>query len=133
MTSLTSLLPTSKMATTQAEHLVSLGYPQVEPVMPQILQWLQDPNWPVAQVFRPFAASIGAPIGGHIRSILLSNDGCWKHSVLSGVVAESPGLAAFLRPELERMVRSPTIDEVREEVASLAAEILSRIDQGPSA
>jgi len=130
---LTALLPATKFETDQAAHLVSVGYPQVEPVMPQILEWLQDPNWPVAQVFRPFAAGIGAPLASHVRSILTTDDGCWKHSVLSGVVAESPELAACLRPELERLVNSPTANEVQEEVDGVAAEILNRFDHGPEA
>ena len=130
---LTALLPATKFETDQAAHLVSVGYPQVEPVMPQILEWLQDPNWPVAQVFRPFVASIGAPLAPHVLSILLTDDGGWKHSVLSGVVAESPELVACLRPELERIALSPTADEVQEEVDGVAAGILNCFDRGPEA
>ena len=130
---LSALLPTTKFETDQAAHLVSMGSPQVEPVMRQILEWLQDLNWPVAKVFQPFAAGIGAALAPHIRSILITDDECWKHSVLSGVVAESLELAACLRPELERIVNSPTADEAHEGVNDVAADILNRIDHRPEA
>jgi len=128
---LTALLPVSKFETEKAARIASLGYPRVEPVMPQILEWLQDLNWPVARVFQPFAASIGAPLAPHVRSILRTDDGCWKRSVLSGVVAESFELATCLRPELERLAASPTAIEAQEKVDVLASEILGRIDRGP--
>jgi hypothetical protein len=129
----TALLPLTKFETERAAHLASIGYPQVESVMPQILEWLQDPNWPVARIFLPFAASIGAPLAPHVRPILQTDDGCWKHSVLSGVVANSLELASCLRPELERLARSPSPSELREEIDVLASEILDRLDQGPEA
>jgi len=130
---LTELLPASKFETEKAARVVSLGYPGVEPVIPQILEWLQDLNWPVARVFQPFAASIGAPLAPHVRLILKTDDGCWKHSVLSGVVAESFELAACLRTELERLASSPTPIESQEKVNVVASEILSRMDRGPEA
>ena len=130
---LTALLPVSKFETEKAVHIASLGYPAVEPVMPQILAWLQDLNWPVARVFLPFAVSIGAPLAPHVRSILRADDGCWKHSVLSGVVAESLELAVCLRPELQRLASAPTPIESQEKVNVVASEILSRMDRGPEA
>jgi len=130
---LNTLLPATKFETQKAARLAAVGYPGVEPVMPEILAWLQDPNWPVARIFQPFAASIGAPLAPHVRSILKTDDGCWKHSVLLGVVAESLELAACLRPDLERLARSPTADESKERVDVVASAILNRMNHGPVA
>ena len=47
---LLSMLPTHKADVSRAEALVVLGYPGVAPVLPVLMDWMQDPEWPVAQV-----------------------------------------------------------------------------------
>ena len=125
---LTALLPVSKFDTAKAEELVTLGFPEVEPVLPQILEWLQDLNWPVAAIFRPFLVRVGQPIAPFIRDILSGSDDGWKYCVLNGLVGESAELAHALRPELKRLAANPTQGELTEEVNHVAIEILSQID-----
>ena len=127
---LAALIPVTKFETEKASALVQLGFPTVEPVMPQILEWLQDLNWPVGHVFQPFLASIGQPLAPHIRAILASQDDGWKYSLLRVVVAKSPELACTLRPELERVARNPSAGESKEEVDLVAIEILEAIGGG---
>ena len=67
---LAALVPVTKFETEKAAALVQLGFPAVEPVIPQILELLQDPNWPVASVFKPFLAGIGHPLAPYIRPLL---------------------------------------------------------------
>ena len=126
---LLSLIPNGKSETAKAERLVALGYPGIEPVLPQILEWVQDLNWPVARVFQPFLAGIGAPLAPYVRAILATNDDSWKHYVVIGIVGHSPELACALRQDLERLVSSPTSGEVAEEVSDVAGEVLSSLDQ----
>jgi hypothetical protein len=97
---LTELIPVTKFETEKASALVQLGFPAVEPVMPQILEWVQDLNWPVGHVFQPFLARIGQPLAPYIRAILAGQDDCWKYSLLQAVVGQSAELARALRPEL---------------------------------
>jgi hypothetical protein len=127
---LASLTPTTKFETEKAEALVRLGFPAVEPVMPQILEWLQDLNWPVGLVFQPFLARIGQPLAPYIRDILAGQDDSWKYSVLRVVVDQSPELARALRPELEHVAKNPSAGEVQEEVNLVAIEILEAINGG---
>lgn len=121
---LLALLPSTKRETETAEHLVALGYPAVAPVLPQMLEWVQDLNWPVARVFQPFLTSIGAPLAPFVRRVLATTDDAWKYSLLTGVVDSSPDLARALQQDLERLVRSPTPGEVAEEVSEVAADVL---------
>ncbi|WP_424511158.1 DUF5071 domain-containing protein [Roseateles saccharophilus] len=72
-----------------AEALIAHGHPAVEPVLPQILEWTQDGNWPVALVFAPFLATIGAGLAPHARRILHGDDDVWKYFLLQDVVAQS--------------------------------------------
>ena len=122
---LTSLLPIDKMDTEAASKVVALGFPGVEPVLPQLLEWLQDMNWPVAQVFQPFLASIGAPLAPHIRAVLATDDDVWKYWLIQGVVVNSAELAHALKPELERLAHSPTDGETAEGVSEVSAQIIN--------
>ena len=124
---LSSLIPTSKHDTEKARSLVALGYPAVEPVLPQILEWVQDLNWPVARVFQSFLSGIGAPLAPFVRVVLATQDDSWKYFVLIGIVAPSVELAKALRLDLERLAKSPTAGEMTEEVSDVAAEILQSL------
>jgi hypothetical protein len=83
---LATLIPVTKFETEKALALVQLGFPAVEPVMPQILEWLQDLNWPVGHIFQPFLASIGEPLAPYVRTILAGDDDGWKYSLLRVIV-----------------------------------------------
>jgi hypothetical protein len=124
---LAALVPITKFDTEKASALVHLGYPTIEPVIPKLLEWMQDLNWPVAHVFQPFLASIGQPIAPNVRVVLSGEDSGWKYSLLSAVVSCSPELARALRPELERLARHPTTEDSNEEVDLVATEILGAI------
>ncbi len=130
LSDLAELVPTTKYETEKASALVQLGFPAVEPVMPQILKWLQDLNWPVGFVFRPFLIRIGQPLAPYIRTVLDGQDDGWKYSLLTAVVLESFELAETLRLELERFATSPSAGESNEEVDLIAIEILDMLRNG---
>lgn len=121
-----SLLPKSKIDTEAAEALVELGFPAVAPILPELLEWLQDINWPVAQVLAPFLARIGAPLKPYIKKILETDDGTWKYWVLINIVAESRELQDLLAVELDHIAHAPKSDEKLEEVDDIAREILAK-------
>jgi len=112
------------MDTDKADAIVALGYPKVAPILPALVGWMQDMNWPVARLLQPFLANIGAPLAPHIRAVLNSNDDIWKFWTLRFIVAESAELAALLKPELYRLASSSTVGEQAEEVDVQAKEIL---------
>ena len=118
------LLPLTKHDTAKAEQLVALGYPQVASLLPALLEWMQDLNWPVSQKLQPLLAGIGAPLAPHVRTILATNDETWKYSVLVGLVARSAELARQLEPDLVRLASQPTDAERQESLDQEAREIL---------
>ncbi len=125
---LENILPQTKFDTDKAYALVALGFPAVHAVIPQILEWLQDLNWPIARTFQPFLIGIGKPLSPYVANVLAGNDQCWKYNLLVGVVLPSPELAQTLRMELERMAFRPTPSEIQEEVNQVAIEILGVIN-----
>jgi hypothetical protein len=120
-------VPKHKSDIERAERCIALGYPAVAPIIPDLLEWMQDYNWPVAQVLAPFLATIGEPLLTEIRRILATDDDVWKYWILIRIVATSPALAEQLRPELSRLAQFPTRTEMEEELHIHAQEILENL------
>jgi hypothetical protein len=117
-------LPTHKSDLEAAEAAVALGWPAVEPITMQLLEWLQDANWPVAYVLALFFESVGANLAPYVMQILQTQDEVWKYYVIRAVVGRSPPLARALESELRRIAQHPTDGERTEEVNLVAIEAL---------
>ncbi|WP_219115800.1 DUF5071 domain-containing protein [Janthinobacterium sp. UMAB-56] len=118
-------LPRDKHDTQNAQALIALPWDEIAPAMPQILEWIQDVNWPVAAVLLPYLAGIGPRLAPYVKTVLASNDEQWKYFVLQGIVRHSPGLADALDGELTRFALAPTAAELEEGVAEEARAILA--------
>ncbi len=127
ISALRELVPQNKIDMARAEAIVALGYPVVAPILPELIEWLQDCNWPVATVLSPFLSGIGLPLLPHIRHVLSTDDEIWKYWVLSRLVGPSPPLIAALRAELEQLAERPTVNQVAEELDVMAREILDSL------
>jgi len=121
-----SLIPRDKHDLERAEAAIKIGYPAVAPILPELLEWLQDLNWPVAQILAPFLATIGKPLIPHIQHIFASDDEIWKYWIMTYIIADSAELAEAFRNDLERIAYSPTEREVEEELNETAQHILNR-------
>jgi len=124
--SLPELVPEAKDETDKAKKLVALGYPAVAPVLGEILEWVEDANWPVAKVFIPFLVRIGTPLVPHVRYVLQSQDEQWKRVVLDNIVGESGDLAHGLSVDLLRLINIPTNAEQTEGLHALAEELFQK-------
>jgi hypothetical protein len=121
---LRALLPRHKRDQDRARALVARGYPAVAPVLPELVGWLKDMNWPVAAVVRPFLATIGMPLLPEVRRVLRTDDVVWKYGVLLSLVAPNAELAAALHGDLDRLAANPTPGEREEGVDVVARRIL---------
>jgi len=124
---LLTYVPRHKHDLETANAAVALGWPAVEPITPQLLEWLQDCNWPVANILAPFFAKVGSGLAPYIRSIFQTDDDVWKYWIIQRVVAESPALIQFLAHELKRIALSPTVGERIDEVDLEACEVLKNL------
>ena len=121
------LVPTSKGDLTRARAAVEAGYPAVDPILGELLKWLQDYNWPVAHILGPFLASIGVPLVPHIWRVLGTDDHMWKYWVIGILIRDLPeAAAAEFRPELERLCYNPQPDERGSELDEQARDVLER-------
>ena len=123
------LIPRHKLDLTRAQAAVAAGYPAIAPVLPELLEWLQDYNWPVAHILQPFLAGIGLPLAPHLRRILQTDDEVWKYWVIVCLIKESAALQAEFRHELTRLATSPTVRETREELPQVASETLQLLHE----
>jgi Domain of unknown function (DUF5071) len=120
----TELVPQHKSDLERANAAVAAGSPAVEPVLGDLLTWLQDMNWPVARTLAPFLATIGLPLVPHVRAALDGDDLVWKYWIVSSLLRVSRPLAGAFRADIERFAYSPTESEAAEELDAVAREVL---------
>ena len=121
-----AVVPRDKFDLAAASAAAHAGWPAIEQFAEQLLKWVQDPNWPVAQVLAPVLASVGAPLAPYVRQVLGGEDETWKYHLIETVVSRSPELSAVLRLDLERIAFHPSLSERSEAVASVALAALER-------
>jgi hypothetical protein len=124
------LIPQHKIDVERAQAVVAAGYPAVAPILPRLLEWLQDYNWPVAQVLAPFLASIGSPLIPYIQHVLNTDDEIWKYWIISTILHNSLELATAYKNELQRFAHSPTQRESTEGLGEVAQEVLEKYGWG---
>ena len=124
---LQTCLPRHKADVPAAEAVALRGWPAVEPAVMSLLEWLQDINWPVAQVLAPFFATVGADLAPYVRPVLQSQDDVWKYHIIESVVGRSMSLTQALESELRRLAQSPTPSEHAEELDRVAREALEQL------
>jgi hypothetical protein len=111
----------NKLKMVEQEHLLT--------ILPQLLEWLQDMNWPIAQDIENILVDFGDQLIPHIQAVLNSVDGGWKHSLLYGLINRlSVQQLLGLKSDLERMKYQPTRDEEDEDFAEMIDELLKKLN-----
>ncbi|KAH7327136.1 hypothetical protein BKA65DRAFT_510022 [Rhexocercosporidium sp. MPI-PUGE-AT-0058] len=132
-TSQRALIPESKIDTEAVERLEPLDSPTLAPLIPHLLIWIQDANWPVAwpviQLLQKHPAIVVEPVRKVLRDEAGEvDDGSWKSNCLSALVAEmDKEYQIQLKEEILRMARSPTKEELEWETMDIAKDILEEL------
>ena len=119
-------IPKHKTDLASAEAAVRAGYPAVEPILPDLISWLQDYNWPVAQILAPFLATIGTPMIPHIDSVFATSDDVWKYWMISCLIGESDALFSYYKHEMVRLANQPTEHEHQQELDEVARDAIEK-------
>lgn len=123
------LIPRTKMDYERVALLKRASKAKIIPILPELLKWLQDMNWPIAQDIEDILVDFEEYLIPHIRAVIKTNDGGWKFFLLHGLINRlSNEKLLELKPELIRMRFSPTKDEIEEELTEKIDELLARID-----
>ena len=121
-----NIIPKHKKDFETCEKLAFASDADIIAVLPELLECLQDYNWPIAEKVHERLKTIGEPLVEPIKSILRSNDGAWKlFIIMCFLPAIDKSVSTQLHEELQRIVDLPTIHDIREEVVIEAKEFLT--------
>ena len=124
MASTHPLVPKDKFDIETARLASRAGFPAVEPVLYELLEWIQDCNWPVAKELLPLLTSIGEPLAPHIRRVFASDDYVWQYWIC-GILQDSSALYSIFRQDIHRIAFSPTAAERTEELDERCAFVIA--------
>ncbi|GAF06574.1 hypothetical protein JCM16418_539 [Paenibacillus pini JCM 16418] len=125
MSDLINLLPRDKHDFERVNELKNLDKKDLIKLLPELLVWLQDINWPIAREVAKLLLTIPQETIPYISSVLAGGDDIWKEWCLRYFVMELPNkLRQSLQEDLERIAYRPTKGEELEEVHLTAQEIL---------
>lgn len=119
-------VPKDKYDTAAVDRAAALGYPTINSVLPELLRWLKDGNWPVAKGVGCLLTKAGPEIAPHIVAVLNSQDAAWKYWILLYVVKElRSDVWKMIEQDVKRLSISPTADDRFEEIDVIARELLA--------
>ncbi|MEK6153122.1 DUF5071 domain-containing protein [Flavobacteriaceae bacterium 3-367] len=120
------LIPTDKGDVETAKKLKNYSYEELRPIIPLLLEWIQDMNWPVAGPVADYLASISEHLTDNIIGILKGRDDVWKYWCVKvfGIDAIKP-IDPKLWKEFNRIATNPSPQEIAEEVHELAVELMN--------
>ena len=117
-----SLLPQDKFDCAAVARLAELPPDVIAPLLPELLTWLQDANWPVVLPLAAFLRPWQAQLDETIAAVLRGKDEEWKTALLTQLLDARAG-AATLR-EVARIAQFPTAEERAAEVDAAARAVL---------
>jgi len=124
---LNEYIPKNKFDIDSVLNLYNLNDEEIHLISKQLIEWIQDYNWPVAPVLASFLIAKQNLMIDAIKSVINSknSDGCWKYWVVKELISYySLNNIEQLYSHLIRIVEDPTKDEQLEEVDEAARTLL---------
>ncbi|MBZ4034348.1 DUF5071 domain-containing protein [Flavobacterium sp. 17A] len=117
------LIPKDKFDFETVEKLKSYTFDEIEPIIPDLLEWLQDINWPISTSVKELLIPFTEKISSEIIKILQGKDEIWKYWILQffGKTIKNK----LVLDEIKRITKNPTKAEIEEEVYEIAHEIIN--------
>lgn len=122
------MVPKHKHDLEAVARLEALSVDQLVPLIPSLLEWLQDLNWPVAKGVAQVLIPCGAQLVPHIQAVMRTDDHIWKYWCLTELIEHLPSglVAETFSPELKRIAASPTRSEQAEDLDEAAQQLLQK-------
>jgi hypothetical protein len=103
------------------------NYTELKPIIPELLTWLQDPNWPVAKPISVHLTTMLPDIIDDLVPILESEDGIWKYNILNYFFVKTKTEHYLkIKDLLEKLAFQASENDKKEEVDVLVKAILNR-------
>jgi len=129
MNRISDLIPKDKSDFSHVEELRNINIDDCEPIIWNLLEWIQDMNWPIAKEMISILPRFQNKLIPHIRAVFQTEDVIWKYWVLDLVKMLPIETASQLRDDIERLVFNANPEEKNEEVDIKASEVLGFIGQ----
>lgn len=125
MKDLKNLLPSNKFDVEQAKKLKDLDRSQVLLLLPDLISYTQDINWPVAPIIVETLLKFPIEIVPSVQAVLAEDDDSWKWFLLNYLVSKLPLDSKFhFKEYLIRVAEIPTESEIAEELDYVSKNIL---------
>ncbi|PTQ99860.1 uncharacterized protein DUF5071 [Mucilaginibacter yixingensis] len=124
-------VPQNKFDEKAIACLQSLPFEAVRNDVWELLEWLQDMNWPVAYDVAVYLAPHVNEIKDDLIKIFNTDDTLWQMWIICGLIGRSP-----IKPDAElltiirRIAEHPTKIEIEEEVDLVAKDVLEQFGGG---
>lgn len=121
------LLPKNKFDNNGLNRLSALTDEEIKPVIPDLLEWVQDLNFPIApEVCRVIAGHYAVADTEIIKLLDVSQtDEQWKYFIIQGLLPVIEKPSDSLIDAVRRIALRPSAGEVAEEVDEMAREYLN--------
>ncbi|MFJ7406995.1 MULTISPECIES: DUF5071 domain-containing protein [unclassified Lysinibacillus] len=121
-------LPRNKHDVDKVEEIKKLDRNILVSLLPELLVFTQDMNWPVALGVLEILLTFPKEIVPHVQAVLSSDDDSWKWFILHFLVFELPLESRVQFKEyLTRVAETPTEVELAEELDEIAKGILETL------
>ncbi|WP_203332927.1 DUF5071 domain-containing protein [Planococcus beigongshangi] len=125
MNDLKNLLPNDKFDVEQAKKLKDLDRSQVLLLLPDLIGYTKDINWPVAPIAVETLLMFPTEIVPSVQAVLAGNDDNWKWFLLTCIVSELPlDSKLHFKEYLVKVSETPTKSEMAEELDYVSKTIL---------
>ena len=117
------LVPKDKHDVSNIDKLYSLTDEEMKPIVYDLLEWVQDYNWPVAQELIPLLKEREDIIFPYMSDILRGDDFMWKYWIMDLII---PGFSFehknALKDDILALINDLDIDEDTESIREIAEE-----------
>ncbi|MGN7414335.1 DUF5071 domain-containing protein [Paenibacillus sp. SAF-068] len=121
-------LPRDKFDFEAVSKLNEFSNEELKGIIPELMQWLQDGNWPISKPVEVLLLRLGEDLIPHIKDVLQTQDPQWEYFILVGLIDRLPvSYLSTLETDLVRILESPTPSEVLEELDEVIFELLEKM------
>lgn len=108
--------------------LSELSNEELRDIIPELMEWLQDGNWPIARSVEDLLLRFGEELIPHIQNVFKIRDSTWEYFMLTGLISRLPSkYLIMLKGDLERILENPTEDEMLEKLDEVIIPLLNKI------
>lgn len=128
MAELADLLPRDKTDYERVAKLREIDLTEKTEIIHDLLEWIQDINWPIARDIIDILSSYPIQIRDSVNKILQSSDYEWVDNCIYYLIDSlDDSELNYYKTNLERIAYNPTQFELENEVDRSAQEVLKRI------